>query len=88
MSLYTSTSVCIYSILFFIQFLMCWQGEFVQQSRDSSVVYHFLYSHNLMFDSGVILKGEIRCQSLSGIKGFITTHFYTPLLAFVGNNAV
>ena len=23
----------------------------------------------LMFDSGVMLKGEIRCKSLSGIKG-------------------
>ena len=29
MSLYTPTSVCIFSILFSIQFLICWQGEFV-----------------------------------------------------------
>ena len=27
--LYTLTSVCIFSILFSIHFLMCWQGEFV-----------------------------------------------------------
>ena len=37
LTLYTLTSVCIFSILFFIQFLMCWQGESVQQSRGSSV---------------------------------------------------
>ena len=29
LTLYTLTSVCIFSILFSIQFLMCWQGEFV-----------------------------------------------------------
>ena len=28
----------------------------------------------LMFDSGVILKGEIRCQSLSGMKVLTTVH--------------
>ena len=39
------TSVCIFSILFSIHFLRCWQGEFVWQSRASLVVDHFLYSH-------------------------------------------
>ena len=29
LTLYTLTSVCIFSILFYIHFLMCWQGEFV-----------------------------------------------------------
>ena len=29
LTLYTLTSVCIFSILFSIHFLMCWQGEFV-----------------------------------------------------------
>ena len=29
LTLYTLASVCIFSVLFSIQFLMCWQGEFV-----------------------------------------------------------
>ena len=29
LTLYTLTSLCIFSILFTIHFLMCWQGEFV-----------------------------------------------------------
>ena len=42
----------------------------------------------LMCDSGVILKGEIRCQSLSGIKVLLTVHiFMYMLLTFVGNNS-
>ena len=39
---YTLTSVCIFSIVFFIHFLRCWQGEFVEQSRATSVGDHFL----------------------------------------------
>ena len=35
LTLYTPTSVCIFSLLFFIHFLRCWQGEFVLQSRAS-----------------------------------------------------
>ena len=33
----------------------------------------------LMFDSGVILKGEIRCLSLSGIKGLNNTRCFQSL---------
>ena len=44
---YTLISVSIFFMLFSIHFLMCWEGEFVQQSRGSSVDYHFLYSHDL-----------------------------------------
>ena len=44
-------SVCIlfllFSILLFIHFLKCWQGEFVYQSNASFVSDHFLYSHDL-----------------------------------------
>ena len=52
-TLYTLTSVCIFSILFSIHFLRCWQGEFVQQSRACLVGDNFLIT--LMLDSGVIL---------------------------------
>ena len=33
LTLYTLKSVCIFSILLFIHFLRCWQGEFVCQSK-------------------------------------------------------
>ena len=46
-TLYTLTSVCIFSILLSRHFLGFWQGEFVQQSRASLVGDHLLYSHDL-----------------------------------------
>ena len=62
-TLYTLTSACIFSILLFIHFLRCWQGEFVHQSKASKkaslVGDHFLYSHDLNVWSRVILYGEI-----------------------------
>ena len=47
LTLYTLTSACKFSTLFSIHFLRCWQGEFVLQSRASSVVDQFLYSLDL-----------------------------------------
>ena len=59
LTLYNLTSVCIFSILFSINFFTCWQGEFFWQSRGSSVYYHCLYSHNLnVWFRGVIEKGS------------------------------
>ena len=46
-ALSTPTSVCIFSILFSIHFLWCWQGEFVEQSRASLVGDQFLDSQDL-----------------------------------------
>ena len=51
----TRTSVCIFSILFSIHFLRCWQGEFVEQSRAFLVGDLFLYSH----DVNVWYRGDI-----------------------------
>ena len=45
-------------------FLMCWQGEFVLR-----LIIVFFILMTIMFDSGMILKGEIRCPSVLGIKG-------------------
>ena len=47
LTLYTLTSVYIFSILFLIYFLRCWQGEFVKQSRVPFIVDHFSYSCDL-----------------------------------------
>ena len=41
LTLYTLTSLCIFSILFSIHFLRCRQGEFVQQSRASLASFGF-----------------------------------------------
>ena len=67
--LYTQTSVCIFSILFSIHFLKCWQGEF---SIASFVGDHFLliFLVTLLCNSGVLLYEEIRSQSLVGVKGW------------------
>ena len=43
----TLTSVCTFSILFFIHLPRCLQGEFVYQSRDSMVGDNFLYIPDL-----------------------------------------
>ena len=41
----SQTSVCTFSILFFIHILKCWQGEFVWQTRVSWLHDYFIYSH-------------------------------------------
>ena len=46
LTLYTLTSVCIFSILFSIHFQRGWQGEFVSQSRASLVGDHLVYPHD------------------------------------------
>ena len=71
LTLYTQTLVSIFSIPFSIHFLRCWQGEFVLQSWVSSVGDYFFILLTLMFDSGVMLWGEIRCLSLLGVKGLM-----------------
>ena len=46
-TLYTLTSVCIFSTQFFIHLLRCLQGEFVNQSNGFFPADHFLNSHDL-----------------------------------------
>ena len=55
LTLYTLTSVCIFSILLSRHFLQCWQEEFVYQSRTSLVGDHFFILVTILCDSGVIL---------------------------------
>ena len=76
--MYTLTSVCIFSILFAILFIRCWQGEFVHQSKAnvSMVIISFVLM-TLMCDSQVKLKGEIRCWSLLRFKGLRTVQWGT-----------
>ena len=47
LSLYTLTSTCIFSILFYIHFLGCWQEEFIKQSEVSLVGDHCSCYHNV-----------------------------------------
>ena len=46
LTLYTLTSVCIFSILFSINFQRGWQGEFVSKSRAALVGDQLLYSND------------------------------------------
>ena len=62
--LYTLTSILIFSLLFSIHFLKCWQGEFIQQSR-TLVGDHFLYSCGLnVWFRGDIVRRNGMCLSL------------------------
>ena len=54
LTLYTLSSLCIFSLLFSVHFQRCPQEEFVQQSQASLVGDHFLHSH----DFNVRFKGE------------------------------
>ena len=57
-TLHNLISICIFSILFSIYFLRCWQGEFVWQSRASLGGDNFLYSHdlNLWFGGEIVRR--------------------------------
>ena len=69
LTLFAQTSVCKSSILFFIHFFIkSWQGEFV---HNQEFLFSVITSSNFMafiFDPGLILLGEIRCQSLLVVK--------------------
>ena len=51
----TVTSVCIFSILFSIQSLGCWQGEFIKQSITTQGGDHVPILVTLLCDSRLIL---------------------------------
>lgn len=65
LTLFAQTSVCKSSILFFINFsIKSWQGEVV---HNQEFLFSVITSSNFMafiFDPGLILLGEITCQSL------------------------
>ena len=68
--------VGIFSILFSIHYLGCWQGEVVKQSRLSLVGDHFLYSQDLnVWFGGDNVLGETVRQSLIGRKRVPYTYF-------------
>ena len=74
LTLYTLTSVCIFSILFSLHFLWYWQGIF-STSADSSVFYN-----SVMFDLWEEIHRKTRCLSLSEvrIKNKPTKRFNSP----------
>ena len=47
--LYTLRSVCMFSILFSVQFLRCWQGEFVQQSIISFLFLTSIFNWRVIY---------------------------------------
>ena len=77
LTLYTLTSAFKFFTPFSIHFLL-----YLLTRRISLVLKGFailqpfpLILMNLMFDSGVILLGEIKCLSLVGVKGLFSTSF-------------
>ena len=69
LSLYTLTSVCIFSTLISKHFLRCWQGEFVWQPRASLEGDQFLYSPDFNVWFRGVWWGENRYKSPTGDKG-------------------
>ena len=62
-------SLCIFSILFFLHFLRCWQGEFVYWSKASFVDNHFLHSHNLnVWFRGDVVRRNLMLVTLRGSR--------------------
>ena len=75
-TLYTLTSECIFFILFFIHFLSCWWGEFVQQSRAPLVDDHFLYSCDLnVWFKGVNVGRNWILVTLRGLRVKISIQY-------------
>ena len=65
LTLHTLASVWIFSTLFFVHFLRCWQGEYVCQSKASFPGDHFFYSHNL----NVQFREKLDASHSKGVKG-------------------
>ena len=79
LTFYTQTTVCIFRILFSIDFLWRWQGRIVNQSKTSFVVDDFLYSRgvNVWFKGGIVRRSEpARDQMNSGLKHHQSSHDY------------
>ena len=61
LTLYTLTSVCIFSLLFFIHFLKCWHGEF-------KLLRKVIISLTLMFHQGWYCKQKLDSYNCQGSK--------------------
>ena len=59
-TLYTLTSVCIFSLQLSKHFLRCWKGDFAQQSRASTVGDYLFYPYDL----NVWFTGDIVGENL------------------------
>ena len=70
LTLYSLTSVCIFSILLLRHFLVFWQGEFDQQSRGSLVGDPLLYSHDLsVWLMGWCCVEKLDVSQYQGLRG-------------------
>ena len=70
--LYTFTSMYKFSLMLSVHFLRCWQGEFAQQTELLRLEIISFILMILMNNTAVLLRGEIRCWSLLGLKGYRT----------------
>ena len=67
------TSVCIFSKLFSIHFLRCWQGKFVLRSKAALVGDHFIHSYDLRICliQGWYCKENLDASHSKELKGLI-----------------
>ena len=81
LTLYTLTSVGIFSILFSKHFLRCQPGEFVQQSRASLVGDQLLYSPNLnVWFRGDMVRRNSMPVTLRGQRVKMTSDYQAMII--------
>ena len=73
--IYALTSVCIFSILFFIHFLKCWQGEFVLGLKNFFSWWSFhLFSWPWYVIQGWYCKEKLNARHSKGSEVYVCSH--------------
>ena len=80
MTLYSLASVQIFSSLFSMHTVWCCQGNLFENQQLYNLMIISFIPMILMFGSAVIRWGEVKCQTLLGVKGLKNTSHLAPNL--------
>ena len=80
MTLYSLASVQIFSSLFSMHTVWCCQGNLFDNQQLYNLMIISFIPMILMFGSAVIRWGEVKCQTLLGVKGLKNTSHLAPNL--------
>ena len=80
MTLYSLASVQIFSSLFSMHTVWCCQGNLFENQQIYNLMIISFIPMILMFGSAVIRWGEVKCQTLLGVKGLKNTSHLAPNL--------
>ena len=80
MTLYSLASVQIFSSLFSMHTVWCCQGNLFENQQLYNLMIISFIPIILMFGSAVMRWGEVKCQTLFGIKGLKNTSHLAPNL--------